>query len=338
MKIGDRVIEETDKYTYLGEVNNKCMNLKDHIKNVEGKVEGAYQTLIAVTEDREFKGIQMESVWKLIQACIIPIITYACETWEPNKQEMKKLNQILDKIIRRVLMTPDSTPREALYIETGMMDIEAIIDTKRLNMMARLKRERTKLMDTVLKHPQCKWMKRTREIMSKYNIFEWELAGTDEDKHYIKQMIYERVRTEFKRRLSNIPDGKSKIIYFLEGKGEWKPEITAHYMNKMTRKQASTIFKTRTRMIKVKGNYKNGHTDLTCRMCNHGPETQSHALLECKILHPHGKPECKEMEPFSNDINILKETARNVERIMEQISNGSMVASPRSSVTPANNL
>merc|ERR1712079_686393 len=86
LKLGDRRIEETDKYTYLGEVNNKCMNLKDHIKQLEGKVESSYQTLLAVAEDREFKGIQLQCIWKLINTCIIPIITYGSETWEPNKQ------------------------------------------------------------------------------------------------------------------------------------------------------------------------------------------------------------------------------------------------------------
>ena len=33
LRIGDNRIEETDKYTYLGEINNKAMNLKDQIKN-----------------------------------------------------------------------------------------------------------------------------------------------------------------------------------------------------------------------------------------------------------------------------------------------------------------
>ena len=129
----------------------------------------------------------MRSIWKLVETCIIPIITYACETWEPNKQEMKKLNQILDKIIRRVLMTLDATPREALYIETGLLDIEALMDIKRLNMRARLKRGCSELMKVILSNPECKWTKRTQEVMSKYNIYEWELAGTEEDKLWVKK-------------------------------------------------------------------------------------------------------------------------------------------------------
>ena len=80
LKIGNKSIEETDKYQYLGEINNKNMNLSDQIKRIEGKVEAAFQTILTVTEDRDFKGIKMESIWKLINACIIPTITYECKT------------------------------------------------------------------------------------------------------------------------------------------------------------------------------------------------------------------------------------------------------------------
>ena len=320
LKLGDSIVEETDKYTYLGEINNKAMNLKDQIKSIEGKVEAAYQTLITIAEDREFKGIQMQCIWKLVNTCIVPIITYASETWEPNKQEAKKLNQILDKIIRRILMTPDATPRQALYIETGLLDVETTIDKKRLCMMARLKKERSEMMNSVLTNPQCKWMKKTRETMEKYNIYEWELA---EEKCVTKRIISERIREKFHQNMSTIPEGRSKMTHFLNGRSEWKPEKAAEYMNKLTRRQASTIFKTRTRMIKVKGNYKNGHPDQTCRACKAGEETQNHALAECQTLHPSGLPPKKTMNPFSENTNVLKTTARNIENIVEELNQGS---------------
>ena len=75
LNLGDKTIEETDKYTYLGEINNKQMNLSNQIKAIEGKVEAAYQTIITVAEDREFKKIKMQTIWTLIHTCILPIIT-----------------------------------------------------------------------------------------------------------------------------------------------------------------------------------------------------------------------------------------------------------------------
>ena len=135
--------------------------------------------------------------------------------------------------------------------------------------------------------------------------------------------------------MTNAMEGKSKMTYFMEGKREWEPENPPAYINKLTRKQASVIFKSRTRMIQTKGNYKNGHTDLTCRACKNMPETQQHVLQECPKIHPYGNPTNKEIDPFSKDINVLKETVRNIERIVELINNGSMGMSQRDSVSPA---
>ena len=89
-------------------------------------------------------------------------------------------------------------------------------------------------------------------------------------------------------------------------------------------------------MIKVKCNYKNGYSDHNCRLCKNGAETQNHILYECQVLHPHGKPGIKQMDPFSENINILKETANNVGILLEHLSNGSMDVSTISSITPAN--
>ena len=314
LKLGDNIIKETEKYAYLGEINNKRMNLKDQLLRIEGKVEAAYQTLIAVAEDRHFKGIKMESIWKLVKACIIPIITYACETWEPNKQEMKKLNQILDKILRRILMTPDSTPREALYIETGLLDIETIMDIKRINMMSRLTKERSILMNNIINNPECRWKKKTKEVMEKYNITQWELA---EEKEFVKTIVKYNVHEKFKEKMIQNPENKSKIAYFLERKEDWKPEKPAEYMNKLTRKQTSTIFKIRTRMTRTKANYKNGYINQTCRACNVELETQQHILKECIAIHLGANR--IELDPFTEDTNKLKIIAKEIDAIVDRL-------------------
>ena len=81
----------------------------------------------------------MKTIRKLVETCIKPIITYAAETWEPTKTEMRKLNAILDNIIKRILQMPLSTPRENLYLEIGLMDIEHTMERNKMLMHARLK-------------------------------------------------------------------------------------------------------------------------------------------------------------------------------------------------------
>ena len=61
--------------------------MKNLISESKRKAEGALQTILTIAGDPTLKGIQMETIWKLIETCIIPIITYACELWGPNKEE-----------------------------------------------------------------------------------------------------------------------------------------------------------------------------------------------------------------------------------------------------------
>ena len=105
--------------------------------------------------------------------------------------------------------------------------------------------------------------------------------------------------------------------YYFEGRtSTWTPKQRATYMNKLTRNQASTIFKARTRMLKVRSNYKNGNTNMKCRLCNKEEETQKHALEECEIINE----TCEKVTPnkIFNDIDMeeLKSTAKQIEQRM----------------------
>ena len=114
--LGQITLDLTTTCKYLGEMINDKTNLKDQIGQLERKLEAAYQTILAIAGDRHFRNTRMETIWKLVTTCLIPIITYEGQTRKPTKAEKKKLKQMLDSIIKRILMVPTSTPREALYI------------------------------------------------------------------------------------------------------------------------------------------------------------------------------------------------------------------------------
>ena len=113
------------------------------------------------------------------------------------------------------------------------------------------------------------------------------------------------------------------MTYFLENKLVWKPGERAKYMNELTRKQTSMIFKARSRMLKVKGNYKNGFSDLTCRVCKKKEETQTHILEECPALHQNTATKVPKHQLFNEDTGALKLVSKNLEFITEKL--GEMV-------------
>ena len=65
--LGDMNLKYTDKYKYLGYIQNNKNNLEDHIKALKGKVENAYETLLAIAGYRNFNNIEMQTIWELTQ-------------------------------------------------------------------------------------------------------------------------------------------------------------------------------------------------------------------------------------------------------------------------------
>ena len=53
---------------------------------------------------------------------------------------------------------------------------------------------------------------------------------------------------------------------------------------KISREQASLIFKIRTRMIDVKNNYRQSYTDLACPLDCKQLDTQEHLIMTCNKM------------------------------------------------------
>ena len=90
------------------------------------------------------------------------------------------------------------------------------------------------------------------------------------------------------------------------------------YMNRLKRKQCNAILKTRARMLPVKANQRNNHTNITCRLCQPSEETQQHILEECTRL----QDSIIYKEAFeNNNIENISEIANSIILIIEEIEN-----------------
>ena len=70
-------------------------------------------------------------------------------------------------------------------------------------------------------------------------------------------------------------------------------------------------------MLKVRSNYKNGHKEHKCRLCNANEETQQHVLEQCEKLDQYEKI-TKEMI-FDENVENLRITAGNIQIRMEKL-------------------
>ena len=90
LKLGNDILDKTDTYRYLGMTINSSGNLESHLNKIKGKTEAAIQTIFNLAGNEEFQSIEMSTIWKLVQTCLIPILTYGAETWVATKAEIKQ--------------------------------------------------------------------------------------------------------------------------------------------------------------------------------------------------------------------------------------------------------
>ncbi len=321
-KLGEMELNYQNTYKYLGFLQSENNTIDDHLKSLKGKVEAAYQKTISLATNPTLKWVEMDTIWTTIETCIVPIITYAGETMEfKNKKQKEEMNRLLEAIIRRVLMVPKGTPKEALYIETGLVEPTVIVEENRVNMHARIRNGSNKWMKEIMKEEKQEgWIMNTRAIERKMGIKEEDLIGKKES---VKKKIQEKVDLHFREKLENAKlatEGKTKTKKLLENKADWKPRKCPPYMTVMTRNQASTIFKARSSMLKMKMNYKNRYkNNLKCRACNSEEETQNHVLAECSALHPNKETTVTDQDIFTEDTTKLKESAKKIDKILAKL-------------------
>ena len=92
-------------------------------------------------------------------------------------------------------------------------------------------------------------------------------------------------------------------------------------MLNMTRKQVSTIFKAKTRMLDIKNNFRNKYKDNICRGCKVCIETQEHILSECTGIHQDENSKVTKEEIALEDSEKLKDVYNKIEAAMQKLEN-----------------
>ena len=123
----------------------------------------------------------------------------------------------------------------------------------------------------------------------------------------------------FQETINKKAEGKTKTQYLFKNT-QWQAGKRKPYMNKLNRMETSIIFKTRTRMLDIKANFKNKYQQQKCRMCNKPIETQEHILETCPGLHTTNKTKVYKNEIFDEDTNNLKLTTAKITQTMAQLN------------------
>ena len=318
LKLNGEVLEEVTTYKYLGETINNKGNLTDDINEIEKKVRGATSKILAETGNKEFKGIKMKAIWQMVDAIIVPIITYACEGWSPNKEEKKKLQTIFNEALKTILYLPNGTPTTILLAETGNIPMKYTIMKKQILHAKRVDSMQTEaLIKDINRTGQSEWRKQVNYLAEELNVKEQMPVLS---KNSLKKLLQEEIHSKLMDEIERETEVKTKIKHWREMKKDIKVGKRPQYMEKLTRKQCNAILKARASMLPVKNNFKNGcKKDTQCRYCKTEVETQEHILQKCpEIERKMGNIIYNKI--FQEEVEELEKTANFIIKVEEELS------------------
>ena len=113
----------------------------------------------------------MKAVWQMVDAIIIPIMTYACEGWTLNKEEQKKLESIFNEALKTILYLPNGTHTTILLNVTGNYPIEYIKKKKQVLHAKRIdSMQNEPLIKDVTSSKNNEWRKEIKKIAEELNV------------------------------------------------------------------------------------------------------------------------------------------------------------------------
>ena len=308
LTIGNTELEETETYKYLGMTLNNKGTLQNHIEDIKGKVHIATQTILNVAAYQDYRTIEMETIWKLYKTCLVPIITYSAEPWNPTAEEYRQLEDIQNTALRNILDTNNKTPIAALQIQSGLPTIKEKIHEVQINYYAKkIRSDDTKFIEGT------QWEKKINKNLETYNIKKEELETLD--KNRVANLIQKKINI---KRIASLKIKGTTATKTKEMSKNINTDgfniLPPAYITKLPRHLAGIIFKTRSYMLKIRTNMKTTNPDLSCRWCKQYQETQEHIITACtltpdidlnKAMTNHNDTLIKEATQLTQIVNLL---------------------------------
>ena len=219
------------------------------------------------------------------QVMLLSVLLFNSETWlRLTKENIKKLESVDEMLLRKILGTPISTPKIALYLETGSIPIRFILKKKRIMFLhhiltrteeALIRRVLAAQIDKPVKGDWCVVVRQDMDSLGLNNVSFDEVSRMSKDQ--LKILLNDKITMCSFEELNNGKLNLSKIAGIEYDRLEIQPYLTDP---QLSIKLKQLTFKWRTKMVKVGWNF--GQKEL-CPLCGTADDTQDH-LFHCKSI------------------------------------------------------
>ena len=283
LKIGDGTIPQITTSKLLGDIINEKGSNVDMINDKTKKAQAALTNCLSLCNEVTLGLFFVKSSLILYQSVFLATLLFNCQVWRNlTKTELKKLEVTQIRYLKRVMKAPLSTPNSFVFLELGMLPVHYIIHCRQLGFLHHILNLNEsdpvrRMYDAQLLLPYEKnWANEVNTLLERYTLSASVIRNISKDAW--KRLVKEQIRkTAFDNlTLDIINKTKTKDLHYTSLE-------TQSYITEYHHKQASIIFKLRSRSIDCRVNRKSSNPDLSCRLCEVEEETQEH-VVNCPIV------------------------------------------------------
>ena len=205
----------------------------------------------------------------LIESCLSSLVKFGCEMWDDlAEKDVKEIDNLKVKVIKRVLELPYSTPSAAVKYEFGLLDFSLeILMEKVLLAVKVLKSDDNRIAKQLLKLCLQKnvpgFCRQVLSICS--NTFGCQLEALVEFEGDLRAMLREKLLQIQRDRLRTQMMTQSKTDGLLMNAFSFDGQMKCYF--KLPFKYARMIFMVRCRMVLVKDNFPGRWVRSLCNVC-----------------------------------------------------------------------
>ena len=282
IRMGDIIIENAKMEKYLGDLIHElgcAQSIKETIKERMRTLVSKVDEIIKTSESPWIGGLNnSETPFKLFEARVIPSLLHNSESWIGiTKDHIKDLQDFQDSFIRRVLHLAPQTTKAIINWDIGMMPMKWRIAGKKLQFVRKIMmKEDDNITKKALHQEVITGIKglahECKELTDELEMPNIMLGNTP--KALIKRTIAKKVHIEFWNAMENSKKVRDRLTF--------NPADNT-YIKCLSLPLTRVWFRYRARAIpKVKGNYKQSHSDLSCTLCSSNLEMNQEHLETCE--------------------------------------------------------
>ena len=319
LKVHDTIMEEVTEDIYLGDVISQDGKNRKNVDKRISKGLGLITQIMNMMESMSFGKYYIEIALLLRESIFINGILNNSEVWYGlTTTEINDFENLDIVLLRRILKSPTSTPKEAFYLELGLIPLGVVIKAKRINYLHNIVTRKESEM--IFNFFKAQWNNPVRGDWTetvKTDLEDFSISINLEDiKKQSKEVFKKKVKAKAQEYSLNILLEKKETHSKMSNLQYFELKLQTYFHQEgLSIKQIQDVFRFRTRMIQVRENYKGQRGPYLCPLCNDYPDNQIH-LFQCKKLNE--KREENEIVDNLYTQDVTVENARKVSKILKE--------------------